>query len=146
MKNRAGLENKNARFAETAELIETLLRAGTSVRFKATGSSMMPVIRPGDTLTVVPCPGICVRPGQVICFRHGDEMRVHRVLSVKQDENRISLSARGDAVNAFTETVRREDVLGLVTAAVRGGKPVNVNPPFRRLRASLRSLFRKMTN
>lgn len=134
--------DNRARFAETAGIVEELLRSGTAVRFRVTGSSMQPSILSGDVVTAEPCPPGRIRRGQVICFRHGDEMRVHRVISAGPEK----LKARGDAANFFAEDIRIRDVLGIITAVERGGRRVNVNPPFRLFTSLLRRLFRKMTN
>jgi len=122
--------------------VEELLRAGTAVRFRVTGSSMQPSILSGDVVTAIPRPTHRIRRGQVICFRHEDEMRVHRVVS----SGPAGLRAMGDAANEFAEIIRPQDVLGVITLVEREGRRVNFNPPFRRLTSVLRGLFRKMQN
>ena len=134
------------RLAETASLIEELLRAGTSARFRVTGSSMHPAIRSGDIVTVHPCPAGRIRKGQVICFRHETEMRLHRIVAARGDSEGLFYLARGDALNEFTEKVRPQNILGLAVAVERNGTTVNFNPPFRRIFSAVRRLLRKMTN
>ncbi len=129
-------------FVPAAELVEEFLRSGTAVRFRVTGTSMHPSILAGDVVTAAPCPADRIRRGQVICFRHEEEMRVHRVISAAPN----ALQAKGDAVNEFAEDIRPQNVLGVITSVEREGRRVSFSPPFRRFTSVLRGFFRKMKN
>ena len=89
------------------------------------GTSMEPLLRQGrDLFTVTKKgPGRC-RVGDVVLFRHRGNYVLHRVIRVRES----GYVCRGD--NAVgTETVAEEDVLGVMSAFVRDGKPGRVEDP-----------------
>lgn len=73
----------------------------------ASGSSMRPLIRAGDELTVVAAERIAL--GDIVVFRRGAELLCHRVKELHPDG---SIVTRGDNVDEPDAPVRREDILG----------------------------------
>jgi hypothetical protein len=64
------------------DVVTSLITRGTSVRFRAHGLSMLPFIRDGDVVTLVPVQDRPVRFGDVVAIRHPvrDNLILHRVI------------------------------------------------------------------
>jgi signal peptidase I len=91
---------------------------------RATGNSMEPLIRPGDTL-LVECRGSDrARKGDVILYRTqpAGTLVCHRVHRIVVREGRSIYRVRGDNSLHFDAEVRPSDILGTVAAVSRGGK------------------------
>jgi len=104
----------------TSALVIDLLRSGRPVRFVANGHSMVPAIRSGDELTVVPLRLCEARIGDVLACDIQGRLVVHRLLSRAGDGARL----RGDAASACDPPLSSADVLGVVTAVERAGRAV----------------------
>lgn len=101
-------------------LIFDLLAQGLSVEFRVTGSSMAPLIRSLDLLSVAPVDSETLRCGDVIAWKRGrDHLVVHRIISVSQQ----SFVTRGDAVNSADGAIDTNHVVGKVIALTRNGRP-----------------------
>ena len=99
-----------------ADIIADLLSRGHSVRFRAAGHSMHPIIRCDDYLLVAPLKSI--RPGDVVLTRADRGLTAHRVTSVA---NGVVIT-RGDNAPGDDDPLERARVLGVVTHAERDGK------------------------
>ena len=98
------------------EVIADLLARGHSVRFRATGHSMHPIIRCDDYLLVEPVKAI--RRGDVVLMLADRGLTAHRVVSVANG----TVLTRGDNAPDVDAPVDVSCVLGLVTHAERDGK------------------------
>ena len=111
-----------------AELAADLLRGGASIRFRALGQSMSPMIRDGDVLTVEPARLEDLRVGEVAFHRIGERQVVaHRVVGRRAEDGRRVLTTRGDAVLGAPDSVSEGDVLGRVIERERDGRVVRMN-------------------
>lgn len=100
-------------------LIFELLAQGLSVEFKVTGSSMAPLIRSHDVLSVAPVITERLRCGDVIAWKRGrDSLVVHRIISVRKR----SFVTRGDAVNSPDGPIDTNQVVGKAIAVIRNGQ------------------------
>lgn len=100
---------------------EILARDGTLV-YKTKGKSMQPMLKENRDLVTVTVPHGRLQPYDVALYRRGKNCVLHRVIRVKADHYLI----RGD--NTFEwETVRDEDVIGVLTGFQRKGKPHSVS-------------------
>lgn len=107
--------------ADAESLALDVLRAGGAVTLAATGHSMTPAIRSGDSLTVEPLrerPGI----GSVLACESAGRLVVHRL--VRREGERLVV--RGDAAPAADPPLAGAAVLGVVTGIQRGGRPVRL--------------------
>ena len=95
-----------------------LLAEGLEVEFQPKGRSMLPFIR-GDRDSVVMRKFPEVSVGDIVLARASGHFVLHRVFSVEGDV----LTLMGDGNIRGTETCRRGDVLGTVTAIIRSGRP-----------------------
>lgn len=92
-------------------LARQLIARGNGFRFCARGQSMNPTIQDGDVLMVEPIERMPKRGEIVLFFRKG-EFKAHRVIS----SNRDQFVARGDAGMESDGIVKREEIIGKVTA------------------------------
>ena len=89
-------------------LAEEQFAAGQRVRLTLVGISMVPTLRPGDTITLAPVEGDPA-VGDVVLFRHAGGHLLHRVVAVDGD----IYTMQGD--NCYgTESCRRGDIVGLL--------------------------------
>jgi len=66
------------------KLCTDLLSEGKSVKFKAPGKSMYPVILDGETLIVEPVAPSAVNVGDIILYKSEEKLIAHRVISIKK--------------------------------------------------------------
>ena len=98
---------------------EELERSGTLV-FTNKGVSMMPLLRQDRDLMVIEKkgPGRC-RKYDVILFKRGEKYVLHRILKVRERDYFVA----GDNCRKG-ESVRDEQILGVLTQVVRDGKTI----------------------
>ena len=98
-------------------LITALLRQGTPIRVPVTGSSMAPLIRSGDTVTVAPAEECSPGRGDLIVFvnRCGAPV-LHRIVKIVGTGTGTVFRTKGDAQGMFDEPVAPGAVLGRVGA------------------------------
>ena len=108
-------------------MVESLLREGVSVRFRAGGRSMSPAIEDGETIVVAPVGDGRVTIGDVI---YGDGARgpiAHRVIAIGRaadGEPRFILS--GDAAVEHDRPLSSHAVRGKVLGVERHGELVSL--------------------
>lgn len=108
-----------------SRLLEALslehLRKGNTLRFRATGGSMFPLIRSGDILHVHPAEHH--RLGDVLLRVQGNNWIAHRLIRHTRDaEGLPRLILRGDALPAPDPPVPPETVLGRIVGIERKGQ------------------------
>jgi len=103
-----------------ADLMDAVVEKGVPFRFRASGRSMFPAIRDGDTITISPLEPGEPRVGQVAACRLPDNGRlvVHRVVRRRKGQALI----KGDRVANADGWVPFADLLGAVTAVERKGR------------------------
>jgi hypothetical protein len=93
-----------------ARIAESLLRSGWTLRLRATGRSMKPLLREGCLLRIEPSSGP-PRRGDIVAFRAaGDRLVIHRVLEC--DGNGIW--TKGDASARRDDRIVQSQILGRV--------------------------------
>jgi signal peptidase I len=110
----------------TLVLATQVLRTFGELRFVARGSSMIPTIYPGDILLVARQPAANVGCGQVVLTSRGGRFCAHRVIRKMEEGGRQALITRGDALVDEDPPVSEHDLLGRVTAVVRGRKRIEL--------------------
>ncbi|MEO8078361.1 MAG: signal peptidase I [Acidobacteriota bacterium] len=107
-----------------ARLVGEVLKRCGEARLRVGGTSMLPTIRPGDVLLIRPVEITSVEPGEVILFRAGGRLFVHRVVQpVVSGADRI-LITRGDNHAHPDQPVTAVDLLGRVDEQLRDGAAV----------------------
>jgi hypothetical protein len=102
-------------------LLADVLRRFGEARIRATGGSMFPVIRSGETLTVRHCTVDQVRRGDVVLVLDGERMYAHRLVDVALVAGARWLVARGDSHWRRDPARPASSLLGRVVAVTRNG-------------------------
>jgi len=109
------------------ELAVELLRKWGLVRLPAFGTSMVPVIHPGDELGVQRADLEKICPGDIVVYARRGRLIVHRVVAVGADCTRGPyLVTRGDRSPRNDLPVFSSEVLGVVVTLERDHKPLQV--------------------
>jgi signal peptidase len=108
------------------ELAEEILRSFGDLQFVARGASMLPAIYPGDVLVIARSPNARVRGGQVVLASRDGRFFAHRVVGKTNAGGRHLVFTRGDALTEDDPPVADADLLGRVTAVIRGGRRIEV--------------------
>ena len=122
--------SNNRFFAE----VDALIKQGRSVRLKARGNSMLPLLRSGDEVLLVPPTSDNVKLWMPV-LAHTDEKGIvlHRI--VKIDGAKITLAGDGNVIQ-FEHTVP-ERIIAVATHYYRGKKSLQTDTCAMRLFASL---------
>ena len=87
---------------------------------------MRPTIREGEAITVVPVRPDAIRRGEIVLYRCGHGVLVHRVASAEeQPGGALVFVTRGDASVSRDEPVGGASVLGRVVAVERSGRTLD---------------------
>lgn len=112
--------------AAFCDLAAEVVRSTGTVNLKVTGQSMLPAIWPGDLLTIGRHSPQSLRPGQIVLFQRGEKLTVHRIVCLSGEQ----IVTRGDSVPSPDSPIPPSEVIGLVTAIRRNGRPVSLRLSF----------------
>jgi len=87
---------------------------------------MRPFINNGDILSIEPIEATKVQIGDVILFRQGGRVFVHRAVK-RHIENEVMLIVKGDSHLRPDRPVHPDQVLGKATSIEREGKKINLD-------------------
>jgi signal peptidase len=111
-----------------AELATELLGRGHSIRFRAHGRSMRPLIRDGDILTAEPLGARRPRLGEVILHGTAEGRAVaHRVIARRTVHGQTVFLTCGDGSGRSAARVEEKQVLGRVVTAQRGDRVIRLD-------------------
>lgn len=97
------------------EISFSLLAEGKTVKIKANGCSMYPLIRPGDILYIEPYGNDeAPVPGEIIAWKRDSGFVVHRLIRITSENDVISFITRGDSCSREDNPVTREQIAGRV--------------------------------
>jgi signal peptidase I len=108
-----GHEKKN--ISDWFDLLNGLIPYGGVIELPVLSGSMMPLIMPGKNIKIRSVSGNNVRVGDVIVFKDGKSLTMHRVLARIPFGSFALLYQKGDA-SQFGSWIRHERVVGIVTA------------------------------
>jgi hypothetical protein len=100
------------------ELLRELIQKTGTVRIRATGTSMVPTIWPGDELECQRISGQ-VFAGDIVAFGRGERLFIHRVVQVVGD----TVITQGDRLSGPDQPVGRAGLMAVVTSVIHQGKP-----------------------
>jgi signal peptidase I len=115
---RSLLQKPEAVHSAKCELAAEILRSSGQLRLGVNGWSMLPSVRPGDTLLVERTDPDDFTGGDIVLFMREQRLFAHRVVA----RTDLSLQTRGDGLRAADPPVERNEVLGRVTLIRRGGR------------------------
>ncbi len=127
------------------QVLTAMLSMGVSVRFRADGDSMKPTILSGDTIVVAAVDGAAVERGDIVVYRCGRRLLVHRVVGRIRAGDGSRLHLRGDGKCGVDAPVHRADVVARVVAVERGGRTVRLDGSLTRLRDRVRARMHRTT-
>ena len=115
--------------AVKCDLATDFLRSFGSLRFRATGWSMLPAIWPGDTLVVERVSRDQIQVGEVVLVGRDGRLCAHRVVSRGENSRNPHRHwiTQGDAMPKPDPPVKEGELLGRVNYVIRAGKCVAVN-------------------
>jgi hypothetical protein len=116
--------------AVKCDLAAEVLRSFGSLRFRATGWSMLPAIWPGDTLVVERVGSDQARVGEVVLVGRDGRLCAHRVVSRAERFGSPQWTTQGDAMPAPDRVVIEAELLGRVSHLIRGGNCIAVAAEF----------------
>lgn len=103
-----------------SQLSRDLLSLGLGVRFRAPGTSMHPIIRHGDLITVEPVAPFRLKKGDIILYRLQSDFIAHRIVRIEERDGRgLTFILRGDGSSGCDSPVKAEQVLGKVVRTER---------------------------
>ena len=99
------------------------------VTFRAEGTCMYPTIRPGDVLRIQSRATADISVGDVVVCRRPMHLFCHRVVARGSEEGRTYIVTRQDRTPDESDgPTFDENLLGVVVAIEREGKPVSLQP------------------
>jgi signal peptidase I len=112
--------------ATCCELAFDVARSSGEARLRVNGASMLPVVWPGDLVTVRHCNPGKLMPGQIVVYRRDDLLIVHRITKNTGDH----LVTRGDARPFNDPPVKAIEILGHVVSIDRNGRQIHPEQSF----------------
>lgn len=108
------------------DLAGEVLRSFGSLRFAATGWSMLPTIWPGDTLVVERVTSERVSVGDVVLVGRDGRLCAHRLVSRETNSGNSQWITRGDSMPGPDQPVAESELLGRVAYLIRAGRLIQV--------------------
>jgi hypothetical protein len=108
------------------ELIEVRLQAGALVRFHVFTTSMLPTLRPGDTLLVRRASLAEIAPGALLVIRQGSAWIVHRLLRQLSFKDDLYLRTKGDNRLLADPLFDASQLIGVVQSIYRGSHKISL--------------------
>ncbi len=109
---------------------ERYLEEHGSLTYRNTGTSMLPLLKEGrDLFTVTKKGSGRCRKGDVVLYRRGKQLVLHRVVEVREKDYVIL----GDGCVRRETGVMDDDILGVMTGFVRRGREHRTDEPGYRL-------------
>jgi len=121
-----GGQARKAREGVVLSLASEVLRTSGGLRFAAHGASMVPTLFPGDILIVRRETAQRARCGDVVLSFRAGRFCAHRLVEKLEEGGRLSLVTRGDALAKNDPPLAESELLGQVTAVVRGRKRIEL--------------------
>lgn len=111
------------RQVQQALFLEALARSGWAY-LRVTGTSMLPSLLPKDLLFLQRVDAAKMEAGDVVLFKCGSRLLVHRIVFV----NGENLTTRGDALRCCDANIKRTEVLAKVCSIERFGRRFSPQP------------------
>lgn len=120
------------------------MRKFSHLRFVAHGVSMLPILYPGDLLTIESFASE-PRCGEIVLCRHTNGFRVHRIVKILGNAPDALYILRGDALTQHDPPAHRDDLLGRLTSLERNGARFEIDATQTLRRRILCSVIRRST-
>ena len=113
---------------EFTDLSKDILLKGGSVRFRAKGASMYPLIRDGEVILIEPADISRVRYADMLfCHDRDGKPVVHRVIKRCKKDGKISIVTKGDHSSSSDGCIFPEEIIGRVSAIEKADNVIRVD-------------------
>ncbi|GIH21591.1 hypothetical protein [Rugosimonospora africana] len=102
------------------DAVAARVAAGVTVSFRPTGSSMVPLIRSRQLVTVAPVDPSAIDVGDIVLARVAGSVYLHLVSAVDNHRSRIQISNNRGRINGWTNHAR---VYGICTTVDGVSRP-----------------------
>lgn len=141
--NREKHQDSEALHRAKCELAGEVVNFFGSLRFAATGWSMLPSIWPGEMLVVERINPEQVHIGDVVLCGRDSRLRAHRVVSIIGSGETRRWVTQGDALSTPDPPVNADELLGRVVYLIRGRKCIPVPPELSVIESLLAKIVRR---
>jgi len=117
------------RRASDARVVAEALQYRGQVALRVYGTSMLPWVRSGDVAMIHNVSLDTVRCGDVVLFRRGDRLYVHRIVEKRGWRGGARFLAKGDANPHADGVIGQEEILGRVVNLYRGTRLIDLDSP-----------------
>lgn len=93
--------------------VATRVAAGATIEFRPSGSSMVPLIRSRQLVTVAPVDATKIDVGDIVLVRVAGTVYLHLVSAIDRNAGRVQISNNRGRVNGWTSCAR---IFGICTA------------------------------
>lgn len=100
--------------------------AGRVIDVKVEGTSMRPLMRPGDTVSLRLTDGSVLKTGDLIAFWQDGNLNVHRLIRRRNIDKSVWLCQKGDNLSGWS-WISTDEVLGKVESIRGRGKQIDMN-------------------
>ncbi|MGI8333037.1 hypothetical protein ACRYCC_24045 [Actinomadura scrupuli] len=111
------------------DAIADRVAAGASVEFRPTGSSMVPLIRSRDLVTVAPVDPARLEVGDVVLARVAGTVYLHLVSALDPARRRVQISNNRGRINGWTSHDRVFGICVAVEGVERPGTSAKLRRP-----------------
>ena len=110
--------------SETKTFEQILEEDGVLV-YTCKGYSMYPLLRQNKDLLVIRKPEGEIRKYDIVLFRQNGKYILHRIIEMNED----TVVTAGDHNTFKDQRIRKDEIIGVLTAIVRDGKEIDINDP-----------------
>jgi signal peptidase I len=133
---------------EKVGLYEELLEKGISLQVKATGRSMSPYLKGGETLTIQKVQPESLKKGDLIFFKDQTGFPVlHRIVRIQRKEKgQYIFQTKGDGTHTFDDPILEDALIGKVykiesKTSLNGSKTIDMESFSSRVRNYYQAIY-----
>jgi len=107
-------------------VFELWREAGRMIDVRVEGNSMLPLMRPGDTVSLRLTDGFVLKIGDLIAFWQNGNLIVHRFIRRRKLDKSVWLCQKGDNLSGWS-WIPADEVVGRVETIRSRGKQIDMN-------------------
>jgi len=120
---------------------EETLRVSGRLWLRVRGTSMLPWLRPGDTVVVHPGGTSELGRGDLVVFARRGILVTHRVIQTRDKPEGMQLVTKGDACQDADDPIQKDELLGRVVRILRGKRCLHLDTARQRFKGALVARF-----
>jgi L-amino acid N-acyltransferase YncA/signal peptidase I len=106
--------------SELSSLLEEVTKTKGGFCIRAFGTSMVPIISPGDLLYITPVSVDSIRVGHILAIKIDSKIIIHRLIKLIKEDQRTTLILKGDFLSFPDPPQDIKTLLGRVTKIDKG--------------------------